>query len=238
MKILFAIWTLMLAFDVRADGRFEINQLCAATGCFVGDSPGWPVEITESGSYRLTSNLIVASLSGLIDGVRISSSNVTLDLGGFTIRGPVICVADTPTCFSGNSRYGIEAVPQPGDLLRNIKIFSGVVRGFDLDCIKLPVRNFELIDLRVSDCGNSGIRTTKSGRLDRVNVSQNGGGGATVTSAARVSNSTFVNNGASGVISGICESNHFSGNGDAFNTPEQACTLLLANNSCNAGQCP
>jgi hypothetical protein len=49
-----------------AEGIAEINQTCAVqTGCFAGDSPGFPVTIDGSagGSYRLTSDLSVADPS-------------------------------------------------------------------------------------------------------------------------------------------------------------------------------
>ena len=52
---------LLLAFAVPAlavDGVLEINQACAVnTGCSTGDTAGFPVTISTSGSYRLTSNL-------------------------------------------------------------------------------------------------------------------------------------------------------------------------------------
>jgi hypothetical protein len=43
---------------VAIDGVLEINQTCAVnTGCFAGDAPGFPVTISATGSYELTSNL-------------------------------------------------------------------------------------------------------------------------------------------------------------------------------------
>src|SRR3712207_5840058 len=40
-----------------------------------------PITITQPGSYYLTGNLTGA------DGIRVSASNVTIDLNGFTIQG-------------------------------------------------------------------------------------------------------------------------------------------------------
>ena len=42
------------------DGVFEISQACVEFGCVPGDSAFFPVTISESGSYRLTSNIIVS----------------------------------------------------------------------------------------------------------------------------------------------------------------------------------
>ncbi len=59
MHLLFSL-TLILALATSAfatDGVLEINQTCAVqTGCFAGDTAGFPVEIDVAGSYRLTSN--------------------------------------------------------------------------------------------------------------------------------------------------------------------------------------
>jgi hypothetical protein len=49
---------LLLSISSRAaDGVIEINQSCVAGGCFAGDTAGFPVTISQPGSYRLTSNL-------------------------------------------------------------------------------------------------------------------------------------------------------------------------------------
>ena len=68
------------------EGAIEINQLCVATGCFAGDAPGWPVQLTEPGSYVLTSNLDVPSSS---EGVEIQASQVVLDLGEVESLNPL-----------------------------------------------------------------------------------------------------------------------------------------------------
>jgi len=46
---------------------------------------GYPYQIKEAGSYRLSGNLVVSGGANAID---ITVSNVTLDLNGFTISGP------------------------------------------------------------------------------------------------------------------------------------------------------
>ena len=41
------------------DGVLGINATCAVqTGRFAGDTPGYPVTLSQPGSYRLTSNLV------------------------------------------------------------------------------------------------------------------------------------------------------------------------------------
>ena len=80
-----ALLLLALAGPALAtDGVAEINHTCAAqTGCFSGDSAGYPVTITQPGSYRLTSNLIVPDEN--TSGILVSTSDVGIDLNNFAI---------------------------------------------------------------------------------------------------------------------------------------------------------
>ena len=93
---LFSISTLILlalgGSAVAADGVYEINQACAlSTGCFLNDAAGFPVTITASGSYLLTSNLVVADVD--TNGIEVSEKGVTIDLNGFAVSGPRFCPA-------------------------------------------------------------------------------------------------------------------------------------------------
>jgi hypothetical protein len=68
--------------ETTADGVILIYQDTAAGFALPGDSPGFPITISEAGSYRLASNLIVPA--GVV-GIAIATDNVRLDLNGFTI---------------------------------------------------------------------------------------------------------------------------------------------------------
>jgi hypothetical protein len=75
------------------DGVIEISQARALAGNVTpGDTPGFPVTISQSGSYRLTSNLFASSAA---DAIGVGTSFVTIDLNGFEIKGAngpcVIC---------------------------------------------------------------------------------------------------------------------------------------------------
>src|SRR5215472_5508177 len=70
----------------------QINQATiAASGN--RSTGGFPFTITQPGSYILTGNIVV-SLGG---GIEIASDNVTIDLNGFTISGPVRCTGKGAT---------------------------------------------------------------------------------------------------------------------------------------------
>ena len=83
MRLLLTLLLLALTGAAFAsDGVLEINQTCAVnTGCFSGDAPGFPVTPSDSGSYRLTSDLVLPDAN--TSGVSLVGSlelDVTLDL--------------------------------------------------------------------------------------------------------------------------------------------------------------
>ncbi|RIL04649.1 MAG: hypothetical protein DCC71_13310 [Proteobacteria bacterium] len=82
------VWFVLLAATLAAtaaaaDGEIEISHADALAGGLggdlVADPPGYPVQITAPGSYRFTGDL-----SGAI---WVEVGDVTIDLGGFSIRG-------------------------------------------------------------------------------------------------------------------------------------------------------
>lgn len=82
----------------------EISQACAVnTGCFAGDTAGFPVTIAVSGSYRLTTDLVNTNAN--VHGIRVAADYVTIDLNGFRVAGPVTCsgVGPTLTCSRGGT---------------------------------------------------------------------------------------------------------------------------------------
>lgn len=75
-----------------------------------GDTPGLPVTISESGSYRLGSNLILPD--GDTTGIEITAQLVTVDLHGFSIIGP-----DAPGNGAGIRSQGIGTTVVNGAVL-------------------------------------------------------------------------------------------------------------------------
>jgi hypothetical protein len=86
---------------LAVDGVIEINQARAVAGnVTAGDGPGFPVQISAQGSYRLTSDLIVTPGQ---DGIDVTASFVTIDLNGFNIVGGAGGVTDGISIQSGTS---------------------------------------------------------------------------------------------------------------------------------------
>jgi len=224
-----------------ADGQVEINQLCVATGCFAGDSPGFPVQISNPGSYILTSNLEVPDNQ---IGIELNGSGITLDLGGHAILGPVECTGPGPSCAGFNSGpiYGIS--PSPALLtLGDTTIRNGTVSGFFVDCVRLAgfggAFGILIQDLHVSNCGGDGIGIGGYATIESVTVRNAFGHGIESASVGTiVRDSVFYNNGEFGVNGANCSANIFADNGDATGVGEENCGNHIDDSICNGSVCP
>jgi hypothetical protein len=137
-----------------SDGLLEINHTCATTtGCFPGDTQGYPVQITLAGSYRLTSNLTVPAST---NGIEVANG-VDLDLGGFEIAGPVSCMASCPPAGPGSGVIGAPSggvgPPSGGN---QCSVSNGKIRGFSLDGVQLGLQA-DVRRLRVTDISRAGL---------------------------------------------------------------------------------
>lgn len=103
-------------------GVIVIDQARAEVGGVTpGDAPGFPVTISQPGSYRLMSNLTVSDVN--LDGIEIrTNGGVTIDLNGFVIRG----------ARCGEQRCTINPPPSNGikGSLPNFRVFNGTVENF------------------------------------------------------------------------------------------------------------
>jgi hypothetical protein len=119
---------------LAVDGVVLINQANALAGNVTpGDTPGFPVTISQSGSYKLSSNLVVTDPDA--EAIRITADNVTLDLNGFSIIGPSVCngqggTATTSCTVSNVQSIGIDALEQIG-----ITIVNGYIRGMGFEAL-------------------------------------------------------------------------------------------------------
>ena len=105
------------------DGVIEINHISALAGNVTpGDTAGYPVTISEPGSYRLTG--ISSPQTDLNNVIEIDANSVTLDLNGFSILGGQICtetgtVPNVIDCVEGGSAdNGIAGTSQSPQRLR------------------------------------------------------------------------------------------------------------------------
>ncbi len=198
MKIILLL--VLLALPAGAsDGVREINQTCALqTGCFPGDTAGFPVTISATGSYRLTSNLDRSAASVDTWAISISADGVTLDLGGFTVSGAAVCTG-TPvsSCTNPGTGDGIAAFNRNDVTIRN-----GVVRGMPDDGIVITGANG--VVERVSGVGNGGdgIAVASAGMIIASVGSSNLGDGL-VSFSGTIQGSAARGNGSDGIDAGF-----------------------------------
>jgi hypothetical protein len=106
------------------DGLVLIDQSRALAGTVTpGDTPGFPISITQPGSYRLSGNLTVPSGQSAIV---LAAQNISIDLNGFNITTPTQPQAGGATAIVANG-----VVAPNGLAIRNGRI-EGFVTPFAL----------------------------------------------------------------------------------------------------------
>ena len=178
-----AAWALTVALTLTvqaADGVIEINQ------AIVEANGGFPYVISEPGSYKLTGNLTVPDEN--TTAIEVQADNVTVDLNGFAIIGPVQCTAEngSVSCSAQGTGIGVQA---------QIFVFATVVRNGS-----------------VRGMGSAGV-SIQSGRVEGVRALQNGGNGirfgrGIVRGCLAQSNGTTGISGISG--GGLSTASHYS----------------------------
>ena len=186
-------WTLA-APALASDGVLEINQTCAAkTGCFPGDTAGLPVTIAASGSYRLTSDLLVPDEN--THGIVVDASEVAIDLNRFSIIREA-CVGVTTDCTpqAGLGTGVVASSPERlGTTVRNGSVVGMGQFGLDL------AAQAEISGLRVRWTANVAIAAGEGCVVTGSLVYQNGSDGINVSNGCLVQGNTAHSNGEDGI---------------------------------------
>jgi hypothetical protein len=156
------------------------------------DNPGFPISITRPGSYRLDTNIQVPLNK---NGIAINTSNVTVDLNGFTIDGGgigLIGVSGTATAH-------------------NVAVANGAITGFKLDGINGVGDYWLIAATRILHNGRDGITCGFACHVERSIVAENGDRGIAFRVGTAHGN-TIVRNGLVGI------SSFFGGSGAFSNT--------------------
>lgn len=192
------------------DGTLEISPVCAAqTGCFAGDAAGFPVTISASGSYRLTSDLVVPDAN--TTAIQVTASDVSLDLNGFAIvRSGCQGVTFDCTPPSG-SGFGVQTTTSTAN---GVSVSNGSVVGMGSTGISVGTAG-EVYDVRLRWNRTDGVF---AGALSTVrdNVAhENGFRGLFVGTGSTVSGNTVSSSGSDGIVTASgCT---VSGNTASFN---------------------
>ena len=112
--------------QATADGPIIINQSKATVGGVTpGDAPGFPVTLSQPGSYKLSGNLTVPNSN--TSAIEISADHVMLDLGGFAILGSTDCSGGLSPCANWGTGSGVYTAGISPYF--NITIRNGTIQG-------------------------------------------------------------------------------------------------------------
>lgn len=138
-----------------------------------------PFTISASGSYYLTGNLSVSSG----DGITVSTSNVTIDMNGFTLSGAA----------SGN---GI-ALSAGND----VRISNGMIRNWGTGIYSFGTGRIIVEKVHFLSCSSHGISVSAAAGTEVRNsvVADCGGHGIVVQGASIIEGNSVRNNAGSGI---------------------------------------
>jgi hypothetical protein len=173
--------------------------------------------ITSPGSYLLTSNIVVPDGKTAIE---IASSNVTLDLNGFTIQG---------------SAAGSNAIrTSPGAALSRVRLRNGSIIN-TVDAVRLESDTSDVRDLIVHNASAAGM-IIQSGRVSDCQVFGSAGVGIEVTADGIVERCVSSENLSSGFRVGAgslidsCVANGNAGVGIEIGDASKVFGCVLAGN--------
>lgn len=186
-RILAAVAILAVATPAQAvDGVLEINQACAVqTGCFAGDTPGFPVTITQDGSYRLTGNLDASSPSMI--GIDVTAPlTVTIDFNGFVLKG-----------YADGSEVGVRSP------LANLALRNGTIASFAGHGVELGNGGGRIRNMAIGVNQGDGVNATLGTVLVReCSILENAGWGLRLGSTSGYGDNVINGNGLGAVEGG------------------------------------
>ena len=204
---------LLLALSASAgfasDGVLEINQTCAVnTGCFPGDTAGFPVTIQPSAarSFRLTSDL--GPLGPNQNGIVVTANNATIDLGGFQIYGATTCSAAPVICAPLGTGVGVLG---GSDLV----VKNGTVQGMGDDGVRLDYSS-SAQELHLFHNGGDGLEFGNDGTGNSNHSTSNGVDGIRCSAGCLLTSNSVVASGSIGIeggAGGVIQGNSVRENG-------------------------
>jgi len=219
-RVAAALLIALPAGNVAASGGIsEISQSCAtATGCFPGDAPGFPVTISSSGSYILTSNLD-SSADVNVDAIHIPvADDVSLNFNGFEIAGGVTCsglgsaVNCSPGFGDGISALGCDRFSAKNGRIRGFefglragaraRIENLIIESNSQDGLSAGARSSVMRSTAYQN-GFNGITVGAASTVHRCVASSNASNGINASSGSSVLQNTAYDNGVDGVSAGL-----------------------------------
>ena len=194
------------------ENDIEIDQFCAReSGCFSGDTPGFPVTIDGSAGnhYVLMSGLLIPDEN--TTAIEIAAPDIDLDMNGHHIVGVTRCAQELylcsdPTlgppwcqgplaCQPVGSGRGVTVVSASQNY--RVRIHSGRVKG--MGDVGIAVGDHGSVEAVYSESnGRSGIVGSRDAYFDGNTTVRNGEIGISARQAATVVGSTSFENGSDG----------------------------------------
>ena len=175
----------------------KINLSTAMNGNVTpGDLAGFPVTITRPGTYQLEGNLDLRKQLNPqnVNAIQVTADDVTIDLGGFEIIGPVTCSGRPLVCTpAGGTGDGISSSN------RNVTVMDGTIRGMGDDGVVLN-DNAIVKSLRVLNNGGDGIAADDASIVENCTASSNGDQGIQVGQGGIVRGNTVSDNHQQGIL--------------------------------------
>ena len=227
-----ALAVMALGSNMASAAVVSIDQRSALAGKVTeGDAPGFPVTISEPGSYVLRSNLVVKDAGVTV--IEITASDVTIDLAGFTIGGPNTCAGTPVECTVHGGGIGVKAVADAGPSPENVRVMNGMVRGMGGHGIRLIGNGTAVERVHAVSNGGPGIVVGQGSIIDSVAMS-NGSGAAVVGLIVR---GTVAMNNAFGIFirpGGVATGNSAIANA-ATGLSVQCPAVVVGNSTSNNG---
>jgi hypothetical protein len=237
-KLLVLLFLSTVGISHAGNGIIDINATCASSSCFPGDNvSGFPVTITESGTYQLTSNL-VSTVTDL-NVIEIFVDNVTINLNGFAIIGPKTCTGTGSTLTCTNTTMTSDGIGSVG-VNNNIVIKNGSIRGLDAGIILNGLGN-KVMNVTVSETDDGIINP--NGVIENCIANRNLVGFRSIHNSlvanVLVKDSAANGNKSFSAIARVCSDVFFINNGNGTSTADAACLKYTNESTCQvAAQCP
>jgi hypothetical protein len=198
---LIALSAAALAGPAAADVISLTQSKAVAGNVTPGDTAGFPITISQPGSYRLDTNLTPGANKA---GIEIKAPNVSIDLNGFALDGASVATVG----IYGNAA-SISAAIRDGTITRFKSDGINGNAGWEVERVRVVANGrygikvgnfFVLTNNIVRGNTSSGIYTNVSGVIQGNTVAENGATGISTYRAAIVGNA--INNNISFGIDG------------------------------------
>jgi hypothetical protein len=189
----------------------------------------FPLVIGAPGSYRLKSNITVPDAN--TTAISITADDVTLDLNGYAIIGPVVCTGVPVTsCAPSGTANGIDSAKV------DITVMNGTVRGMGRSGISLGIRA-RVKEVRAVSNGFRGIETGSEATITSSTAASNGDSGITAGDSATITGNVAEGNAFDGISASgaVMSSNTAQRNGGNGINADSSTTIIGNSASLNGG---